>query len=100
MKAEVMVRNGDNGGAAEFFNLVRERAGVESLASVTLQDILDERARELYVEGHRRTDLIRFGKFLEPRWEKDETSPETAILWPIPQTQIDNNPNLEQNPGY
>lgn len=100
MKAEVMVRNGDAAGAAEYFNMVRERAGVDPLTSITLEDIIDERARELYAEGHRRTDLIRFDKFLEPRWEKEEMSPETATLWPIPQDQIDNNPNLVQNPGY
>lgn len=100
MKAEVLVRNGDVGSALTYINEVRARAGVEALESVTLDDILDERARELFAEGHRRTDLIRFGKFLGERWEKEDISPETAILWPIPQVQIDNNPNLVQNPGY
>ena len=100
MKAEVMVRNGDAAGAADYINQVRTRAGVGPLTEVTLQDILDERARELYAEGHRRTDLIRFEKFLDTRWEKTDVSPATAILWPIPQVQIDNNPNLNQNDGY
>jgi len=100
MKAEVMVRLGNAAGAAEFFNMVRTRAGVAAIAAPTLNDLLDERARELYAEGYRRNDLIRFDKFLEERWGKPAASPETAILWPIPQTQIDNNPNLQQNPGY
>jgi hypothetical protein len=100
MKAEIMVRGGNAAGAAQYFNLVRSRAGVSAIDAPTLNDILDERARELYAEGHRRNDLIRFGKFLDKRWAKDTDSPETAKLWPIPQVQIDNNPNLKQNPGY
>ena len=100
MKAEVLARKGDATGALPYINDVRERAGIADLATVTLDNILDERARELYAEGHRRTDLIRFGKFLSPRWEKPEQSPAEMILWPIPKTQIDNNPNLVQNPGW
>jgi hypothetical protein len=100
MKAEVLARKGDLGGAAMYVDEVRGRANADPLGAVTLDDILDERARELYAEGHRRSDLIRFGKYLDTRWEKDEVSPETRILWPIPQSQIDVNSNLQQNPGY
>ena len=100
MKAEVLIRLGRDSEAPAFFNMVRQRAGVADLPIITLDDILDERARELFVEGHRRTDLIRFGKYLGTRWEKDEVSPDHVILWPIPQAQISANGNLDQNPGY
>jgi hypothetical protein len=90
-------------------NEVRRRAGSPDLASVSLNDILDERARELYWEGHRRTDLIRFGKYTSGyNWAlkggvvagKDVDA--TRALFPLPNTDIVANPNLQgkQNPGY
>ena len=100
MKAEVLVRLGRNAEAPEFFNMVRHRAQVADITDLTLDDILAERARELFAEGHRRTDLIRFGKYLDPRWEKEQQSPDYVKLWPIPQAQISANANLQQNPGY
>ena len=64
-------------------------------------DILGERGRELYWEGHRRQDQIRFGTFLGPKTNKPDYSPETAILLPIPQDAIDGLQGiLTQNPGY
>ena len=68
--------------------------------TLTLDELLAERGREFAYEGHRRTDLIRFGKYLQPRWEKESTSDATRILFPIPQTQRDINTNLKQNDGY
>lgn len=69
MASEALLRTGgDRNQALEYFNRVRTRAygspagGIQD-ADLTLDMILDERARELYWEGHRRTDLIRFGKF-------------------------------------
>jgi hypothetical protein len=100
MKAEVLLRQNKMSEALPFFNQVRTRAGVSAKTTLTLDDILAERGRELYAEGHRRTDLIRFGKFLDARWEKKDPSPATMKLWPIPKTQIDNNPQLKQNDGY
>lgn len=99
MKAEVLLRNG-GGNADTYFNMVHERAGLDPLSGVTLDDILDERARELYMEGYRRNDLIRFGKYLDERWEKEGMTSDHVLLWPIPQDQIDANANLVQNPGY
>lgn len=100
MKAEILLRQNKMSDALPFFNQVRTRAGVTTKTSITLDDILAERGRELYAEGHRRTDLIRFGKFLDARWEKKDASPATMKLWPIPKTQIDNNTKLKQNDGY
>lgn len=99
MKAEVAIRTG-SGDAAQYVDEVRARAGVAPLGAYTLEDILDERARELYAEGHRRSDMIRFGVFNDPRWEFEGSDPACANLWPVPEQQINTNPNLTQNPCY
>jgi hypothetical protein len=75
---------------------------------LTLDFILAERARELYWEGFRRTDLIRFGKFTEGTylwpWKGGVSSgtevPAYRKLFPIPNSDINSNSNLVQNPGY
>ncbi|HEX6892181.1 MAG TPA: RagB/SusD family nutrient uptake outer membrane protein, partial [Chryseolinea sp.] len=59
-----------------------------------------ERARELSWEGHRRNDLIRFGRFTDARIPDKKISEDYRILFPIPQAEIDKNDYLEQNPGY
>lgn len=101
MKAECLSRTGDNAGALSLVNQLRVKRGAPELAGLELMDILDERGRELYWEGHRRQDMIRFGTYLLPRTNKDYTSPETALLLPIPQTAIEASDGLlEQNPGY
>jgi hypothetical protein len=120
MYAEAVNRGGTGGSlttAAGYINALRTRSGETAVATVTSADltgqagldlILDERARELYWEGHRRTDLIRFGKFtgnayLWP-WKgnaKDGVStPAYLNLFPIPSNDIGANPNLKQNDGY
>jgi hypothetical protein len=91
-----------------YVNMVRARASAAPLTSITLDNVLDERARELNFEGMRRQDLIRFGKFtggtyLWP-WKggvKNGTSiSDNYKLFPIPSTALQSNPNLTQNPGY
>jgi starch-binding outer membrane protein, SusD/RagB family len=99
MKAEAQVRSGAAGAAVSSVNEVRQRAGLTPLGAVTLDNILDERGRELYWENWRRQDLIRFGKFLEP-WAEKPTDDPKYLLFPIPSSQIAGNPNLVQNPGY
>lgn len=99
MRAEARLRSGNTAGALSDINAVRTARGLNALSSVNLDEILDERSRELYWEGHRRQDLIRFGKFTEAWTNKDQTSAD-KIIFPIPQTAIDVNPNLTQNPGY
>lgn len=116
MFAEAVVRGGSGGTRAEalgYINDLRERAygdasGNISDAQMTLDFILDERARELFFEGHRRTDLIRFGKFTGGNyiwpWKgnvKAGTATESfRNLFPIPAADIGANPTLDQNTGY
>lgn len=114
--AEAFLRGGggDAATALSYINKIRYRAygnsdaGKLSSADLTLQTVLDERGRELYWEGHRRTDLIRYhlltsATYLWP-W-KGGIASGTAVdekynLFAIPQTNIASNPNLTQNPGY
>lgn len=62
--------------------------------------ILAERAREFYTEGLRREDLIRHGKYIQQALDRGINAKPFQVLFPLPQQQIDNNPNLVQNPGY
>lgn len=117
MYAEAVLRGGqggDLGTALNYVNAIRTRAyagnaaGNITAAQLTLPFILDERGRELLWEGHRRTDLIRFGKFTgsDYVWQwKGAAHEGTGIeafrnLMPIPSTDMINNPTLKQNPGY
>lgn len=115
--AEAALRGGAGGNPAtalNYMNLLRARAyGGTSAGQLTAGDlnpqfILDERGRELYWEGHRRTDLIRYGllttgTYLWP-W-KGGVASGTAVnakynLFPIPASVLSSNPNLTQNSGY
>ena len=99
MKAEALLRNGNEGDARTIVNQIRTKRGVPALGTLTLDNLLDERGFELYWEGHRRQDLIRFGKFLDAYTEKPVSGQE-RLLFPIPNQALAVNPNLEQNPGY
>jgi hypothetical protein len=110
MYAEALLRGatgGTSGTALAQVNQVRARSGAAALPTVTLNDILNERGRELFWEGHRRTDLIRFGKYTTGyNWPfkgnvvagKDIEAFRT--IFPIPNTERVVNTNLPQNPGY
>jgi starch-binding outer membrane protein, SusD/RagB family len=101
MKAEALIRNGQAGSATSLLNQVRNRAGLSDLGSTpTLDEIYDERGRELAWEGHRRQDMIRFGKFLQPHDFKSSVSDAKYLLFPIPASAIAANPTLDQNDGY
>lgn len=111
LKAEALMRK--NGGiamqqAVDLVNQVRSRAfenpndHLYTESTLTLESLLQERAWELYYEGHRRNDLIRFGRFARGDWEWYDRSGhgDHRNYFPIPQVQINSNPNLVQSPGY
>jgi hypothetical protein len=109
MKAECLMRmngNSANQEAVDLVNQVRARSfeagdpdAEYTTASLTMDELLNERAREFAYEMHRREDLIRFGNFTEEWWEKP-ASAETREIYPIPFEVITANPALKQNPGY
>jgi hypothetical protein len=113
--AEATLRGGQGGNAGtalSYVNLLRTRAyngnASGNLSAINLNTILDERGRELYWEGLRRTDLIRYGLFTSSTyvwpWKggvRDGKGVEAyRALFPIPSSDINNNPNLTQNTGY
>lgn len=100
MKAEALLRKGDAASALPIVNQIRTKRGASAFTSVTLDNLLDERQRELYWDGWRRQDLIRFGKFLAPKPLKPQASDPRNLYFPIPNAALAVNPNLEQNPGY
>jgi hypothetical protein len=98
MKAEALQRSGQPG-ALELVNQIRERSNATPLTDITLEDIYEERGRELCFEMKRRIDMVRFDKF-GGVWEFKEASGDYRKLYPIPKDALDANPNLVQNPGY
>ena len=113
--AEATLRGGagDKGLALDYINKLRVRAygdhsGDISADGLTLDFILDEKGREFYWEGYRRTDLIRFGKFTSGSYVwpwKGGVKSGTGVqdfrtLYPLPTLDVSANPNLVQNPGY
>ncbi len=100
--------NGPNQESVELINLIRVRAGLENIniANYANKDqlnglILQERAHEFYFEDKDREDLIRHGKFISSAVGRGITSAKDFHkVYPIPQTEIDANPKLEQTVGY
>lgn len=99
MHAEALFRTGKVPEALLIVNQIRAKRGATLFTSLDAQKLLDERGRELYWEGWRRQDLIRFGKYLQPWQEKAADDPRN-LLFPIPSDQLAVNANLTQNPGY
>jgi len=108
IKAEAQHVLGQDGPALIVLNKLRARTDTVAapLAAVTDSVILSERLFELFGESKRRQDLIRFGKYTG---RTDAASgivggkvgrPDYYVLMPIPQTQVNANPKLAQNPGY
>ena len=101
--------NGSTVAALKAINDVRERADMPPHTSITMQDIEDERVKELSLERTRYFDLLRWGKvksrIVDNPQFKSESAGTTAYkpgreYIAIPQNEIDSNPNFEQNPGY
>ncbi|MBT8462741.1 MAG: RagB/SusD family nutrient uptake outer membrane protein [Gemmatimonadetes bacterium] len=115
MYAEVALRGGGGsvGQAVTYINALRERAYGDQTGNITagdvdLQFVLDERAREVYWEGHRRTDLIRYGMFTGGdyiwSWKGGSQAGQSVSdiynLYPLPAAELSANPLLTQNDGY
>lgn len=114
--AEAVLRGGTGGDmntALGYINALRDRAygnasGEITLGQLTLPFILTERGRELYWEGTRRTDLIRFGSFTSSTylwpWKGGSINgvgvSSNLNLYPLSSADIVSNPKLKQNPGY
>lgn len=116
--AEAAVRTGTNvAQGVTYFNQLRDRAFAGNAAyhvtaaTMTLDTILAERAREMMFEARRRTDLIRYGQFAGPSatmtWAWKGNTPGGSLmadpkwnLYAIPANELTANPNLKQNPGF
>ena len=109
-EAEMHLNGEGSAKAKKYIDALRDRAHAAKRASYTLNDVLDERSRELYCEGLRRTDLIRFNQFggtqATYKWElkggstNGTTFAKTNNLYPIPSSEIRSNKNLTQIDGY
>ena len=102
-KAEAILRGGTDPNsetALGIVNALRAKREAATLGSINLTTLLAERGRELYLEGWRRNDLIRFGKFNDPVDQRPSASAGTKVVFPIPNIALSSNPNLTQNAGY
>lgn len=106
--AEACMNLGQANTALPKLSELSARAGVAAPTSITGDWLLEERARELMWEGHRRTDLIRHGKFISPSflWTykggifSGQGFADYLKIFAIPATELASNPELNQNPGY
>lgn len=110
--AEAALHTGDAAKAKQYMDAIRNRAHTAVRSSYTLDDVLDERAREFYFEGIRRPDLIRYNRFggtdVTYGWEGkggNETYNGAAFekylnVYPIPSSEVMANSNLTQIDGY
>ncbi len=100
MKAEAIMRGGTSGETAEsILDNLRTLRGATASGSYTMDDLLEERRRELWIEGWRRNDQIRFETFTST-WDMKDNTEDFRVLFPIPAAAVATNPNLTQNPGY
>ncbi len=95
------------GSASTYITQLTGRANATAPSKIDADFLLAERARELMWEGHRRTDLIRFGKWISGyNWTykggnfAGQNLPEHFNIFPVPSTELATNTELEQNPGY
>lgn len=113
-RAECEIRAGQITAATQDVNLIRTRSGASPYTTVTLADVLLERQLELAFEGFRIHDLRRTGGIVIPEVPAQPATPDASakpyvppvlatdarFVLPIPQREINNNANLNQNPGY
>ena len=115
--AEAAVKTGDNAAAVTYLDAIVNRADPDSTVkglTLTLDNVLNERRKELVAEGHRMYDVMRNGLSIKredveesdiartrhdtPYMDYDRTF--YMIILPIPKREMDANPNMKQNPGY
>ncbi|MFV8365208.1 RagB/SusD family nutrient uptake outer membrane protein [Flavobacterium sp. XS1P27] len=99
MKAEAIARGGAGTNDIAKLATIVSRSGQAGVFPTTLDGIYKERGKELWLEGWRRNDMIRFGTFLAARELKPYVSDNRYVLFPIPADALFN-ANLAQNPGY
>ena len=108
-EADARINGGNTSAVGKaYIDAIRKRAHAVVRAQYSLRDILDERSRELYYEGFRRTDLVRYGLFTSAEyvwdWKGGTLSgvgvPETRNIFALPDEDVNANPNLKQNPDY
>ena len=113
MRAEALFNWNQAAAAVADVNIIRERAfgntdGNITAGELTAKFLLDERAREFYYEGQRRTDLVRFGQFTDGdylwQWKggtyKGSKTSSHLNIFPIPGDEVSANSNIKQNPNY
>ena len=113
LSAEAHYRLGETGEALDLVNEVRARVNATPRTEINLQALLDERGLEMAWESSRREDQIRFGTWTEPTLNKYAGAPHANVAGPwvydatgytcvyaIPQSVLDLNSNLTQNPGF
>lgn len=115
--AEAAVKEGDNDAAVGYLDAIVKRANPDKTVigkTLTVEDVLNERRKELVGEGHRMFDLMRNGMTMKRVDEKDSDISKTVhnspimecdwnyykIVLPIPRFEMNTNPNMEQNPEY
>lgn len=101
-KAECLIRLNGSGAGDDLINQVRQRnfQTYTPLVNVGLDDLLVERGREFFHDNLRRQDLVRFGKFINQTYKFKLNSDSFRTIYPLPQQEVDVNPNLDQNPNY
>lgn len=106
-RAEANLRLGMNSAEAlEDVNAIATNRGLNAYTSVTVDDVLAQRKKELFFEGQRFFDMLRTKQDI-PVWKSEgsldknlEYGEAQELVFPIPQRELDINPNMEQNPGY
>lgn len=104
MKAELLARKSGNWNDPVTLALVNQirtvHGGVTPFATLTAATFLAERGREMFAENYRRQDMIRFGTYNDA-YRFHPADPDAHVnIFPIPESQINANQNLKQNPGY
>ena len=107
-RAEAKYRLGQNEAALSDLNVLRSRAHTTAFTSIDEDILIDEWCREFYMEGRRRSDLVRFGRFTTKKyiWDWKGGSPNGQAvdarfnIYPVPANELSTNKNLTQNPGY